>query len=329
MIICNRFRYKHIDTFLVGLSLLFCVDSTGWAQSAKPRRVEAPTFRVGAFEGIFFADPAAQLQGELPAAAASPNAQISSATAPNLAANSLGTSSNDDPQEWKGLIAPTSLEDLVKEGKLRLDKLVTTPTAFKGGGFVTARTEFSLQALLFAIIETYPGEVRWKSSAALARQRFARVAANTKVGSDQVFTEVKARLLDLQDLIGGTPLTVQTDGPSADIDWSNLIDRVPLMQLLEWAHEENLAKLVASEADFKDNSEAVQRYAELVAVLGQVALAKEMPDANDEDYRTLAKAMIEQASMVVQAVKTNSAEQARMSAAQVGQACTNCHDSFR
>lgn len=328
MTVRNHLRHNRIDTFLVGISIMFCMDTAGLAQPAKPRRVERPTFRVGAFEGIFFADPAAQLQGELPAAA-SQNAQNSSATATNPAANSPSNSGSDDPQEWKRLIAPTSLEDLVKAGKLRLDKIVTTPTAFKGGGFVAARTEFSLQALLFAIIETYPGEVRWKNSAALARQRFARVAANTKVGSDQVFAEVKARMLDLQDLIGGTPLSVQADGPSADIDWSNLVDRVPLMQLLEWAHEENLAKLVASEADFKDNSEAVQRYAELVAVLGQLALANDMPDANDEDYRTLANAMIEQASMVVQAVKTNSAEQARMSAAQVGQACTNCHDSFR
>ena len=91
----------------------------------------------------------------------------------------------------------------------------------------------------------------------------------------------------------------------------------------------HLTKLVASEANFKDNSEALQRYAELVAVLGQAALADEMPDASDEAYRVLAKAMIEHASQVVQAVKTNSAEQARKSAAQVGQACTNCHDSFR
>ncbi len=296
------------------------------AQSAKPRRVQAPTFRTGAFDGIFFADPTAQLQGEMPTAGVASNAPTSET---NSAAQPTGNSSADDLQVWKRLIDPTSLEDLVKEGKLRLDKIVTTPAAFKGGGFVEARTEFSLQALLFAMIESYPGEVRWKKSAATARHRFARVAANTKVGSDQVFTEAKARLLDLGDLIGGSPLASQNDGKIDEIDWSKLIDRVPLMQLLEWAHEENLTKLVASEADFKDNSEAIQRYAELVAVLGQAALADEMPDASDEDYRVLAKAMIEHAGQVVQAVKTNSAEQARKSAAQVGQACTNCHDSFR
>lgn len=323
---CNQLQRYHIDFALAGIGLLLCLCTTGMAQTAKPRREQAPTFRTGAFEGIFFADPTAQLHGEMPTAGVASNAPANST---NSAAQSTGNSTADEQQGWKRLIDPTSLEDLVKEGKLRLDKIVTTPAAFKGGGFVEARTEFSLQALLFAIIESYPGEVRWKNSAASARQRFARVAANTKVGSDQVFTEAKARLLDLGDLIGGTPLTAANDGKTDEIDWSKLIDRVPLMQLLEWAHEENLTKLVASEADFKDNSEALQRYAELVAVLGQAALADEMPDASDEDYRELAKAMIEHASQVAQAVKTNSAEQARESAAQVGQACTNCHDSFR
>ncbi len=299
------------------------------AQAVKPRRAVAPTFHPGEFEGIFFADPAAQLQGEMPTAATSQSSENASHATVNSPSTIANNSNSDDPLGWKKLIDPTSLEDLVKGGKLRLDKIVTTPTTFKGGGFSEARTEFSLQALLFAIIETYPGDVRWKNSATVARQRFTRVAANTKIGSDHVFTEAKARLLDLGDLIGGTPLAPQNDGSAEDVDWSNLIDRVPLMQLLEWAHEENVTKLVANETDFKDNSEAVQRYAELVAVLGQVALAEEMPDASDEDYRTLAQAMIEQAGQVVLAVKTNNAELARKAAAQVGQACTNCHDSFR
>jgi hypothetical protein len=231
--------------------------------------------------------------------------------------------------EWKELISPVSVEDLIKGSKLRLDKIVTSPNAFKGGGFVQARTEFSLQAVLFAIIEAYAGEVRWKSSAPLARQRFARVAANTKVGSDQVFAEAKARLLDLEDLIGGSPLTAVNEASASDIDWSNLIDRVPLMQLLEWAHEQNLSKLVANEATFKDDSDAVLRYAELIAVLGKVSLAEEMPDASDDDYRALAQAMIAQATQVVIAAKTGNPEQARAAAAQIGQACTNCHDNYR
>lgn len=320
------FCLSHALSLAVALLLLSGICTTTWAQSIKPQRSAAPTFQPGQFDGIFFDDPASQLRGQMPSAASQPTTAIAGADKASAA--------RDEPRgatavAWKELISPTSLEDLVKGSKLRLDKIVTTPTAFKGGGFVQARTEFSLQAALFAIIQSYPAEVRWKSSAAEAGQRFARVAANTKVGSDQVFSEAQARLLDLSDLLGGTPLATGSPAAASDIEWSNLIDRVPLMQLLEWAYAENLTKLVANAGDFEDNSEAVQRYAELIAVLGQVAVAEEMPDASDGDYQALASAMIQPASQIVLAVQTNNAELARTAAAQVGQACSKCHDSFR
>ena len=295
----------------------------------RPVRVAAPSFELQQFEGIFFADPAAQLQGVPPAAnSASPEQSQPGGAVARAVEPAASESSAADPLGWHNLISATSLEDLLKASKLRLDKTVTTLAAFKGGGFAQARTEFSLQALLFAIIETYPGDVRWKASAAEARQRMTRVAANTKIGSDQGFTEAKARLLDLDDLLGGVTLSAH-EGEASEIDWSHLIDRVPLMQLLEWAQEKNLNQLVANESQFKDSSEEVLRYAELIAVLGQVAVAEEMPDASDGDYVTLARAMITAAQQVALAAKTGNAELARSAAAQIGQSCTNCHDSFK
>ncbi len=312
--------------------LLLVVSSTfATAQSSRrrPVRVEAPSFEPKQFEGIFFADPAAQLQGAPPAVGSLSPTQSSPGGPATLAGGSgASQSSAADRHGWHSLISATSLEDLLKASKLRLDRIVTTLTAFKGGGFVQARTEFSLQALLFAIIETYPGEVRWKNSAAETRQRMARVAANTKIGSDQVFTEAKARLLDLDDLLRGATLPGRRE-ETPEIDWSHLIDRVPLMQLLEWAQEENLNKLVASEGQFKDSSEEVKRYAELIGVLGRVALVEEMPDASDDDYVTLARAMTDAAQQVALAAQTGNAELARTAAGQIGQSCTNCHDSFR
>lgn len=319
---------------LLLLLVVSCTVTITMAQSSqssrrKPVRVEAPSFEAQQFEGIFFANPAAQLQGAPPASDSAFPAQPSLGGATALAGGpDASDSSTADPHGWHNMISATSLEDLLKASKLRLDKIVTTMPAFKGGGFEEARTEFSLQALLFAIIETYPSDVRWKNSAAEARQRMTRVAANTKIASDQVFTEAKARLLDLGDLLRGATLSGRGDEAS-EIDWSHLIDRVPLMQLLEWAQEENLNKLVADEGQFKESSEAVLRYAELIAVLGQVALVEEMPDASDGDYAAMAKAMIAAAQQAALAAKTGNAELARSAAGQIGQTCTNCHDSFR
>ena len=305
-----------------------CCTSAAAQSSRRPVRVEAPSFKPNQFDGIFFPNPAAQLQGERPTTA--PAGSYQPDHEPGRAGGvAAGDSSAADSLGWRELISATSLEDLIKASKLRLDKIVTTATAFKGGGFVPARTEFSLQALLFAIIETYPGDVRWKNSAAEARRLMTRTAANTKIGSDQVFSEAKARLLDLDDLLAGSTLSGRPDEAAEEIDWSRLIDRVPLMQLLEWAQEKNLNKLVANESQFKDSSEDVLRYAELIAVLGQIALADGMPDASDDDYAALSRTMIAAARQVALAAKTGNAELARSAAGQIGQTCTNCHDSFR
>lgn len=296
----------------------------------KPERVEAPKFTSGQLNSVFFPDAAGQLKGQRPAsqAASKPAGGKTPAASTSVGGSDThsASSGDSDPMAWHNLISPTALEDLIKGSKLRLDKTITTPAAFAGGGFAVARKEFSLQALLFAIIETYPGDVRWKSSAPVARELLSRVAANTKVGSAQVHDEAKKRLLDLGDLTNGSQLSGKA---SSEVNWSTLIDHAPAMQLLEWAQKENIAPDVASPELFAKNKEALQHYAELVAVLGKVLTVEEMPFADDKEYVILAKAMLEQAQQVRLAVKTDNADLARQSAAKLLQSCNACHETYK
>ncbi len=306
------------------------------AQSGKlPSRAKPPQFESNKFDGIFFPDVNSALSGELPksqstlqinSSGTSGNAMAGGGSAATSSAGSSDSSSGADPMGWKGLVSPGSLEGLVKESKLRLDKIVTTPTAFAGGGYNDARREFSLLSLLFAIIENYPGEVRWKASASAARGAMERTAANTKVGSRQVYDESKKRLQDLQTLLNGSPLTAEV---KTEIVWENLMDISPLMKLLEWAHDGQLAKMTASEDLFKQNQEEITRLAELVAVLGKTATIEKMPNADDAQFVAFAKEMIQQAQQISVAVQTGNAELARSAAGKLGQSCATCHDSYR
>ena len=289
----------------------------------RPARAPAPKFDEDQYKGIFFSDVTAVLKGELPTKRAS----IAAAPSAGQGSKSEAASEDaDDPMAWKNIISPVSLEDLVKSSKLKLDRIVTTPTAFAGGGYQEARTEFGILAMLFAIIEVHPEDVRWKSSASLAREMMARTSANAKIGSRQVFDEAKKRKFDLEDLLGGSKLqgTAKTE-----TDWSNLIDRVPLMRVLETAHGEHVSKYVSNEQSFEENKSDLLKYSELIAALGKTSLAEDMPDATDEDYQVFAKEMIKQAQQVALAVKTNNADMARQASGQIGQSCTNCHDNFR
>jgi hypothetical protein len=312
----------------LGISCLVS-PSTAAAQN-KPTRSTPPEFKQGQFKGVFFDDLASVLRGPFPDDVQRPLEGTSNAPPRNDSiadrAESPNTQGSPSDIPWKSLISPASLEDLVKGAKLRLDSLVTTPAAFAGGGFQEARKEFSLQALLFAIIEVYPADVRWKGSAAVARESMSRVAMNSTVGSRQVYDEAKKRLLDLEDLLNGSKLTGES---RTEAPWHRLMDRGPLMQLLEWAHQEHITPSTANQAQFNANKSELQRYAELVAVLGQVSILEEMPDAKDNDYQAYAREMIAQAQAIVLAVQSNDAELARQASGRLGQSCSTCHENFR
>lgn len=311
-----------IQAALVAIVGTLALASYASAQRAgtKPTRAEAPVFSRSDSAGIFFEDVKSLLKGELPS-----TRRISNTPEPTMKAES-GGSSADDPRAWKNLITPNSLEDLVKGSKLELDKIVTTPAAFMGGGFKAARREFSLQAVLFSIIEEYPGEVRWKNNSAVARELLTRAASNTKVGSIQTYNESKKRLLDLGDLVNGASLAGEA---RTEIAWGEAIDRTPLMELLKWAFDEHVAKYCASESEFQSNKDSLRKYAELISVLGKIAIHEDMPDGSDADYVAFANEMIARSHDIALAVEANNADQARSAAAKVGQSCTDCHESYR
>ncbi|MFO0943621.1 MAG: cytochrome c [Pirellulales bacterium] len=325
--------HRHVAVCLGLLAGLGLAQADLHAQGSKlPPRAKPPQFESNKFDGIFFPDVNSALSGELPKSQSS--LQINSSPGGTAMSNmsnapgGIGGSSGEgaDPMGWKGLISPASIEDLIKGSKLRLDKIVTTPTAFAGGGYEQARREFSLLSLLFAIVENYPGDVRWKASASAARGAMERTAANTKVGSRQVYDESKKRLADLQQLLNGSALTAEV---KTEIVWENLIDISPLMKLLQWAHEDQIAKMTASEDLFKQNQEEIARLAELVAVLGRASTFEKMPNADDAQFVAFAKEMIAQAQQINSAVQSGNAELARTAAGKLGQSCTACHESYR
>ncbi len=310
------------------LSLLVLMGgSVAWAQRGrKPQRAQPPKFTGKEFEGTFFPDVTKALQGSRPTgkeAAVAAASATGGASTP--AASGTAPAAADDAQGWSKLISGPTIEDMVKNSKLRLDPIVATPTKY-AGGYKEARREFSLQALMFAIIEQYPGDVRWKKSAGVARETLAKMAAASKVSSAQAHKEAKQRVQDLSDLLSGNAL----DGsPSSELSWADVIDRVPMMQLLEWAQQDYINPHSASKEKFTANKEELQRYAELVAVLGKAAIMEGMPDAADAEYRSLAQQMIDQAMQISVAVQTDNADLARQAAGQVSQACSKCHDGYR
>jgi hypothetical protein len=291
-------------------------------QIKKHNRATPPTFKPNEFDGVFFPNAVAQLQGDRP----KPGTE--NAVASNLASNTGSAESNElagGKGKWNVLISESTIEDLMKESKSRIDKVVTTPAKFAAGGVIEARKEFTLVATLLAIIHEYPSEIRWKHSAAYGRFIFSKMASNCKVGTQPVFNEAKQRTQDLQDLLKGSKLA----GQAEEVAWEETSDRTPSMKILDWALRENLAPKTANEREFQQSKDEVKKYAELVAAYGVVMQQKGMNDADDETYIQFAQSMVEAAKAAAVAASSGDAEGARLSVGKIDQSCTKCHESYR
>lgn len=333
--------YRIIHCLLTLLAVLAFRSSVHGQPSKLPVRANPPQFGSTSASDIFFADIETVLVGPLPIMKSSVvlsnshDARGSKIDSEVIGSDSSGSRSESDEDgstfgkgdfPWVMLVSASSLEDFVKESKHRVDRAITTPSAFAGGGFHEVRKEFSLLSLLFAIIENYSGEVRWKSSAASLKAVLNRTATNAKIGSRQVFEEAKRRKSDLENVLNGTVLAAE---PNTEVAWENLMDIAPLMQLLGSAFDQQISQSVASESEFKKRAEELHRYSEFIAILGTAMTFDKMPYADEDQFRDYARELVQSARQVVHAVSQGDAVAARIAGGRMGQTCQKCHESYR
>lgn len=292
---------------------------------AEERRARAPQFSPADSQGVFFNELADAIRGTRPTI----RSLQDTASVTRSTESQLKTAADDGPSDlgrWAKLVSPNSLEDEVKRVRLHFDSLITTPGEFKSGGYQDARVDLSVLATLFAIIQDYDGDVRWRDQAATARDLIARAAANCKAGSTQVYNEARLRKQDLQDLVSGSSI----NGPDADPqnDWAMIADRVPLMQYAEQLLEQ-LKDSSRNAAEINNRVDNITRTAELISVLGVVLRQQGMDDADDEDYQAHCQTMTQAGVVTATAVKRGDADSVRKAVGAIGQSCAGCHEEYR
>jgi len=293
---------------------------------ADERRAPAPQVDPDEMRGIFFADINDAFRGEKPTLSSLRSTTMAAAAQATSSAGSTAESTATGNDIWSAVISPQSLEDEIKRVKLHFDSIVTTPGAFNSGGYLEARLDLTILASLFAIINQYPGEVRWKDQAAAARDLISRTAFNCKAGSTQVYNEAKLRKGDLQDLIAGSGLANRES--EDETDWTMIADRSPLMEYAELLIE-TLEDGARNEGTIKKETDLVKRNSELLAALGEVLSQEGMDDADDDDYAKLSREMSTDGKAVTAALGRGDFEAVRLGVGKIRQKCDACHEQYR
>jgi hypothetical protein len=228
---------------------------------------------------------------------------------------------------WSEIVSANAIESEMKALKLSIDGDVTTPSEFKGRGYLECRRHFSMVAALMGVINDYDKDIRWKEPAAAVRDVFSRSAGNAKVGTQQTYNESKIRKQDMQDIIGGANFVGESSDPANN--WEVIVDRPPLMERISIAFEEKLQPSIANEDEFKKLVDEMKHEAEILAMLSEILSLEGMEDAGDETYDGYAQSMKTGAVDYAQALKDGDYAKARAAAGVMGQACSNCHNEYQ
>jgi hypothetical protein len=293
-------------------------------EGPKPKRAKPPAFTPAQSEGIFFPDLFEKgLTGTRPADfGAGGNRPL--VGGPSIPGNEGPAASGG--KGWAAIISPETLQDEVTALKRTFDTNVTTPTAFAGGGYKEVRREATVLALIFGIIAEYDGEVRFKSSAAAARDLFGRLGTNTKVNSTQAYNEAKARKNDLADIVNGNALTAKAEETPP---WNKTVDRPPLMQRLDIAEKQRWGPGTSNGGEFAKQADMLLREAELTAAIAEVIGKEGFEFTDDKAYLGYAAKLKAAARKLADAVKQKNYEAARTAVGEMSKSCTECHESFR
>jgi hypothetical protein len=324
-------RVKIMTMLLAGLVVSAAVGRAAPLRVERGRptenlRARPPAAWDRATEAVFFDDAFDTLEGERPDFAV----LVSSGRAAPGAGGAAPAGPRGDSAggfKWSALVSADTLADEIKDMKGRVAAAVASVSDFKGGGYDEARVGFSTIALAFAVTAEHDGDVRWKKEAEQARDLFARVGANCKVGTTQSFAEAKARVDDLATLLDGSPIEATAERED-DFTWSQVAGRPALMARLETA-DELMAASIASKDDFTKQVEKLLHEAELVATIGEAIQRPDYEYHDDDTYRGYAAAMRDAAIKARDAALKSDYDAARTAVGVLKKSCDSCHGDYR
>lgn len=276
--------------------------------------------RDRATSSAFLEDAFSTLEGERPDFVASARPAGQSAAVASGAAGATGF-------RWSTLVSPDTLADEVKQQRKALAAAVVSESDFKGGGYDAARNAFSAVALAFGIIAAHDGDVRWRKDAENARDLFARVGFNCKVGTTGSFKESRERVADLETLLDGGSPDRKADRDE-DFLWSQVAARPALMARLE-AAEQAASATIASKADFDRAVESLVHEMEMTAAIGEAIQQRDFEFHDDDTYRGYSSAMRDAAVRARDAARKGDYDAARTAVGDLKKSCDTCHGDYR
>ncbi|MEM9353579.1 MAG: hypothetical protein AAGA92_11250 [Planctomycetota bacterium] len=281
----------------------------------KPARARPPEWGDEA-ASVFFTDVRDVLVGERPSLGDS--SRRTEQSSPDQRAPGIA---------WSDAVPGDVVITEIKRTVGQLEASLASPGKFRGGGNAAAEKHFRWLALLFAIVEEFDAEVRWKREAAGLRNYAAAVAEACSGTDESAYQRASLAGQDFADLVRGQRPAV-SENPSAD-DWSQLADMSLVMRRMELSLENRVKAALANRKSFRRLSDEASHEAALLAMLASATVHEGSDYAGDDDFETLARKLQVSSRDLMKALENREYETAQQSGAAVTRSCAECHDSYR
>jgi len=307
-------------------------DAAAAPQKTTPPEVSGIPFDV--WPEVWFDDPVAVAGTTEPSPQTGPRQNPSVATTTGESTDppmppsedSPAVTENSDQRSWEELIRGDDLQEEVKQIRLSMKQAFQSVQRYNGN-YQQLQIDGSVLAALAMVAKSHPESLTWKPKGDQVRDLAAKLAA-AATGLGRSYYEPAQKLYEPLDqlLSGNAPGNLPPPEEKARLD--EFAPRGKLMRRLQRS-EDFLKANGGNEASFRSEIEQMRHEALIVALLGRVTADHAYDLADQPEYETQSKALI-------QAGKDAAAAAEKMDFAafieardRMTKACNACHLDFR
>ncbi|MBL4884226.1 MAG: cytochrome c [Planctomycetaceae bacterium] len=228
-------------------------------------------------------------------------------------------------ESWDQIISHEMLVSEIKRIRNKLNANLQSVGSFNRE-LIAIQIDAATLAAMAGIAAQHSGEFTWKDKAKYVRDFSSTIAMAAESRGRPAFEKAETPFLNIIEILdGGSPAEL----PDSDDEtvFSDVADRNLSMKKVK-ENQDWLRTTISGEDEMKSNSEDVLARAALLAAIGQVVNQEDYVFADEEDYRTYCRELIEGSLMMTEGAKSDDFETYKKGFEILNKSCGNCHGKY-
>jgi len=245
-------------------------------------------------------------------------------TSPEPTPTAPETGSGGD-ESWSEIIS----QELLLEEVMRLRNALTASLQSVGSfnrELLTIQADASVLAALAGVATEHKGEFTWKDKAKYVRDMSYTIAMAAESRGRPAFETAEGPFLNIVEILsGGSP--AELPDSADETVFSEIAERNMLMKQVK-ANADWLQTTISTEDDLKNKKEDVVSKATVLATIGSVIAEEDYVFADEENYQSYCRELIEGSLKIVTSAKDENFEGFQQGFDLLNKSCSDCHPEY-